>query len=236
METPLIETGQPPKQSFIVVFANQKGGVGKTSLCTLFANYLVEKKHPVVTMDCDGQQSIYKRRNEDLKLFPDAHIKYNVQAFDITDAVNTQQLMDRARMVKGTVIIDTPGSLSKNGLIPIFTQADIIVCPTAFDYNSSKSTADFYNFETVICKKVGCDMPPFYFIINRFQKGWGKKKDLEMWTKMEQYLSEVGKVTPKVIAGADMTRINTLISTPRQKEMTNPAFDFIYNDIKDRLI
>ena len=35
----------------IVTFANQKGGVGKTSLCVTFANYLVTKGVRVVVID-----------------------------------------------------------------------------------------------------------------------------------------------------------------------------------------
>ena len=37
----------------IVTFANQKGGVGKTTLCVTFANYLVAKGVRVVIIDCD---------------------------------------------------------------------------------------------------------------------------------------------------------------------------------------
>ena len=35
----------------IVTFANQKGGVGKTTLCVTFANYLVTKGGRVVVID-----------------------------------------------------------------------------------------------------------------------------------------------------------------------------------------
>ena len=35
----------------IVTFANQKGGVGKTTLCVTFANYLVTKGVRVVVID-----------------------------------------------------------------------------------------------------------------------------------------------------------------------------------------
>ena len=44
--------------TIIITFANQKGGVGKTTLCAVFANYLVKKGCPVLVVDCDGQQSI----------------------------------------------------------------------------------------------------------------------------------------------------------------------------------
>jgi hypothetical protein len=37
--------------STIISFANQKGGVGKTTLCTIFANYLAEKREGLLKLD-----------------------------------------------------------------------------------------------------------------------------------------------------------------------------------------
>lgn len=52
----------------IVTFANQKGGVGKTTLCVTFANYLVKKGVRVVVIDCDFQHSIMKCRKADCQM------------------------------------------------------------------------------------------------------------------------------------------------------------------------
>ena len=54
----------------IVTFANQKGGVGKTTLCLAFANYLLTKGVHVAIVDCDFQQSIAKCRAADMMQFP----------------------------------------------------------------------------------------------------------------------------------------------------------------------
>ncbi len=52
-----------------VVFANQKGGVGKSTLCMLFANYLSWKRKPVCIIDTDLQKSIMMQRQKDLQIF-----------------------------------------------------------------------------------------------------------------------------------------------------------------------
>ena len=57
-------------ESIIITFANQKGGVGKTTLCVTFANYLVKKGLPVIVIDCDSQESLAQRRESDLKRYP----------------------------------------------------------------------------------------------------------------------------------------------------------------------
>ena len=38
-------------EATIITFANQKGGVGKTTLCTLFANYLVARGKRTIVID-----------------------------------------------------------------------------------------------------------------------------------------------------------------------------------------
>ena len=69
----------------IVTFANQKGGVGKTSLCVTFANYLVTKGVRVVVIDCDFQHSIMKCRKSDIKRYGEELIPYEVWSYEVND-------------------------------------------------------------------------------------------------------------------------------------------------------
>ena len=59
------------KEPLLIAFASQKGGVGKTTLCVTFANYLVTKGVRLVVIDCDFQHSIMKCRKTAQHL-PDA--------------------------------------------------------------------------------------------------------------------------------------------------------------------
>ena len=52
-------------KNLIITFASQKGGVGKTSLCSLFATYCVEQGLPVAVLDADTQLSLRKNRFDD---------------------------------------------------------------------------------------------------------------------------------------------------------------------------
>ncbi len=67
-------------EATIITFANQKGGVGKTTLCTLFANYLVARGKRTIVIDCDGQQTIFEKRKADHKKYSDLKEPYKVQA------------------------------------------------------------------------------------------------------------------------------------------------------------
>ena len=79
-----------------IVFANQKGGVGKSTLCILFANYLAWKKQDVCIIDTDLQKTIMMQRKKDKELYPTMEEPYNVQDFDVADPETMQQLMDSA--------------------------------------------------------------------------------------------------------------------------------------------
>ena len=56
------------EKAMIILFANQKGGVGKSTLAVLFSNFAVQKrKRKVKVFDMDFQQSLYnKYLNSDL--------------------------------------------------------------------------------------------------------------------------------------------------------------------------
>ena len=125
--------------NIIITFANQKGGVGKTTLCTLFANYLVAHRKKVLVIDCDVQQTISFRRKADLQKYKDATIPYNIQPFNIANVQNVQSLMANLRKMQGIILIDAPGHLTQQGLIPIFAHSDYVICPFQYEVTSIRS-------------------------------------------------------------------------------------------------
>ena len=126
----------------IVVFANQKGGVGKSTLCLLLANYLNWKRKNVCIIDTDLQQTIAGIRNDDKEFYGDTE-PYAIQGFDISTPEVMQQLMNNSKQLDGYVLMDAPGNMNQDGLIPMFTHADYIICPFRYDKVSLSSTGDF---------------------------------------------------------------------------------------------
>ena len=197
-------------KTIIITFANQKGGVGKTTLCTLFANYLVAKGKSVIVVDCDGQQTIYEKRQADRKKYSDEQVKYNIQAFSIANIDNVRNLMKNLRQMPGVVLIDAPGNLAQQGLIPLFAQTDYIVCPYQYEITSINSTV---------------------VVVNKFDKRYGTEGEKKLWTTTDEKLSMFGSVTPKIDQKAEMQRYNTMGLMFSQKSIVGPAFDHIYNEI-----
>jgi chromosome partitioning protein len=50
----------------IVLYTNVKGGVGKTTLCGVFATNLANIGRNVAVVDADLQQSLFRHRKRDL--------------------------------------------------------------------------------------------------------------------------------------------------------------------------
>ena len=72
------------KKNITITWANEKGGVGKTTLCTLFANYLSEKKFSdVCILDCDRQHSIVDKRKFDSQSRQTDKVPYEVKQTNV---------------------------------------------------------------------------------------------------------------------------------------------------------
>ena len=114
----------------VVVVANPKGGVGKSTLATNLAGYWASQGHTVMLGDADRQQS----SRQWLALRPQA-----------ARAIGTWDIQSDfvVKPPRGTthVVIDTPGGLSGWRMGDLFNLADKVLVPlqpSAFDMNATR--------------------------------------------------------------------------------------------------
>lgn len=222
----------------IVTFANQKGGVGKTSLCVTFANYLVMKGVRVVVIDCDFQHSILKCRKADLKHYGEELIPYEVWSHEPNSSEAMITLIEKLHNDPGidVVLMDSPGSLKADGLVPMFVNSDIIAVPFHYDLVTVPSTASFLMFLDRLRKAVGSRMKARLFIIpNLHDNRVGKRTELLLWDNTRDTFSNYGYVTSKISRRADLQRFSTIAGLDLAQAAVTPVFDKIYDTIFDTL-
>jgi chromosome partitioning protein len=118
----------------VVVVANPKGGVGKSTLATNIAGYYASRGHPVMLGDADRQQSSHLW----LGLRPPA--ARTIASWDVGDG----QL---AKPPRGTthVVLDTPAGLHGKALRDVVRAAGKVVVPLApsvFDIFATRAFLD----------------------------------------------------------------------------------------------
>lgn len=222
----------------IVTFANQKGGVGKTSLCVTFANYLVMKGVRVIVIDCDFQHSILKCRKADLKHYGEELIPYEVWSHEPNSSEAMITLIEKLHNDPGidVVLMDSPGSLKADGLVPMFVNSDIIAVPFHYDLVTVPSTASFLMFLDRLRKAVGSRMKARLFIIpNLHDNRVGKRTELLLWDNTRDTFSNYGYVTSKISRRADLQRFSTIAGLDLAQAAVTPVFDKIYDSIFDTL-
>lgn len=210
----------------IVVFANQKGGVGKSTICILFANYLAYKHKPVCIIDTDLQKTISMQRKKDEQMFEDEE-PYEVQDFDVTDPDTMQQLMDSAKQVDGYVLFDSPGNVSEDGLVPMFTNADFIVCPYEYEDKTLDSTGTFVQVINALRQQNPDMATKLFFVPNRIDARIGTSEENRMWRQTDQIFKKLGCVTPRIASRATLKRINTYELLATQRDAVSDCFDYM---------
>ncbi len=215
---------------------NIEGGVGKTTLCVTFANYLLTKGVNVVVVDCDFQHSILKCRRSDIRKYGEQAMPYDVVEREATDRQEMIELIEKLHNDPSieVAVIDSPGSLKAGGLVPLFVNSDIIVIPFHYDLVTVPSTASFLMFLDRLRHAVGDDMKAKLFIIPNLNDGRvGKRSELVIWDNTRETFSNYGYVTPKLPKRADMQRFSTVAALDMQLKIVEPVFDKIYSAIFD---
>lgn len=216
-----------------IVFANQKGGVGKSTLCMLFANYLAWKKQDVCLIDTDLQKTIMMQRKKDREIYEDMEEPYTVQDFDVQDPELMQQLMESASQTEGFVLFDSPGNVSEDGLVPMFTGANFIICPYEYEEKTLDSTGTFIQVINALRQTTPEMSARLFFVPNRIDVRIGTADELRMWKQTDAIFKQLGSVTPRITARASLKRINTFEITAPQRDAVKAAFDFMIRRMKD---
>jgi chromosome partitioning protein len=185
----------------------------------VLANYLtMVKKKVVVVLDMDFQKSIEERRQRDNVLFNEP-MPYEVLTVDTGDYPHYSEQLSK---IDDIVIIDLPGRLDDETLIPILKEADFVICP--FDYEMSVfiSTLTFAKFVKYFDEK-----KPIFFVPNRYKSSIS----YEIKEEVDSQLCLLGTITKPITDRVMLKRINTFEINEEQKKVVEEVFDFIYTKI-----
>lgn len=223
----------------ILLFSNQKGGVGKSTLAAMYANHLANgdaelgvNPRPVQFIEADMQRSLTSLRDDDIRYWGQDNIKYDLEHCYLKDFKTAENLMKQLRayneqMPDVTIIIDAPGNITQDYLAPLFIYSDYIICPYTYQNIVLDSTSGFIRVIEYL-KETQADMKAeLIFIPNRVVKGVGTEKEKENYLKLEEIFKSKGHLTPKVYNRVDLMRFNTVFNTPRQEKECERCFAFI---------
>ncbi len=181
----------------IILIGNQKGGAGKSTLTLLLANYLTTvHQHKVTILDMDYQQSIAAKAEK-------AKILENEPLYEVVP-VDLSQFPDLLHVIlknkQDIAILDMPGKMDDDGLIPALGAADIVLCPFAYDEFTVDSTLLF----AMVVRQIN-NRAPLIFIPNRIKQ----TVKYETQTEVEKVIREFGVIIPAIPDRIDFQRVST---------------------------
>lgn len=223
----------------IVLFANQKGGVGKTTLCALFANYLAGKEVPLLVLDADIQQTLKDRRDDDIKQLklnfpnedPNKMLQYNIRSVTISNQQSTHTIMEYLKSQKATIVIDTPGNLTQDGFVELIANTDYIICPYHYDMNTLRSTRAFALTVMRLKQSYPKIKAKLVFVCNNHEKNVGKTDELKVFKKIDDYFKKFGTIVPRIYHRADIPRYNTVNNSKEVDKILRPCFEALFETI-----
>jgi chromosome partitioning protein len=199
-----------------VVFANEKGGVGKSTLCALFANYLVNKGNKVNVIDLDHQTTLFTMRKQDSEVF-DNPFPYSVEFIPSAELLNYLVKTKDENVIN---LYDTPANINDENILKLMFAADIIIIPFHYERTVLDSTALLLNGINALKSKA-----KLFFVPNKVKMSINYAS-VEV---VNGIFGKKGTVTPIVSDRVDIMRYSTLEITKEQSNILQPAFDVIYN-------
>lgn len=200
----------------VILIGNQKGGAGKSTLTLLLANYLTAQHGRKVTvLDMDYQQSVSAKHEK-------ARVLENEAPYEVipADLAHFPMLLKVLTKNPGEIVlIDLPGKMDDDGLIPVILSGDLILCPFNYDEFSVDSTLLF----AMVAGKIN-NRAPIVFIPNRI------KTTVRYNTRAEvdKVMANFGAVTTGIADRIDFQRVDTIHTPAIVLPVVLPVLDIIY--------
>ena len=212
----------------IVLYTNVKGGVGKTTLCGVFATYLANSGRTVAVVDADLQQSLFRHRKRDLQQNPDACLPWEINTLRGRTPEETAIIMANLKLLPYDVIIDCPGNLVDPNLKVIYSIADIAVVPIHYDSDTLDATKMFCE---TFKAHFGAKM---FFVPNGIVSVEERREHLQQERdKAIELLKAYGTVTPIIKRSVVISDYNTLFPlTTYQRYAVKYAFEPVINELQ----
>lgn len=204
--------------AMIILFANQKGGVGKSTLAVLFSNFAVQKrKWKVKVFDMDFQQSLYNKH-----LNSDQLENQKLYEVELSSIPGFKSIHKRAAQEPKTLtVIDLAGKMDDDNLVQVFKGSELIICPFFYDEYSVTSTFEF----CYVVKKLN-PSSRIILIPNRV-KSSVKYETLE---SVNQALSQFGELTTPISDRIDFQRLTTTYTPESLTPILDPIFNKLFDD------
>lgn len=201
----------------VILLGNQKGGAGKSTLTLLLANYLsLLRKARVTVLDMDYQASVSSKAEKAKQ--PDVSGLYEVVVCDL--ALFPSVFGAIGQDTDELVIIDLPGKMDDDGLIPVISAANLILCPFNYDEFSVDSTLLF----AMVCSKLNL-RAPIVFVPNRIKS----TVRYQTQSEVDAALLKFGSVTACISDRVDFQRISTSHIPVSLLPVVLPILDQIYD-------
>lgn len=212
----------------IILFSNIKGGVGKTSTCALFGEYLHEKGYSLKILDADIQASLSRHRDRELAANPAAIVPWEVISIDASDHHGLLSAIDDAKNFPGIVLVDMPGTVNAANLDLLYKAADMAVIPISYDFDTIDATGIFINVIRGVVKDLS-----LVFLPNRINTTENRADEMKQREETVKILGRIGKVTPRIKQSVVIKRYSTVYPLDKyQKAAVEHAFDAIIQQFK----
>jgi len=207
----------------IITFAQQKGGVGKTTLAIAFANYLVLTKNKKVNVyDFDFQRSFYSKWEEDEELNQEPSL-YQVKALENSNAFLVEDFV-KMKESEEIYLFDLGGTIDDE-YMEVLMYSDILIIPFEYSEITTKSTMMFISMLGAIESSA-----ELVFLRSKMDKGYNYKTQEHTDKQLELY----GKILPAPIYKRnEMQSISTRRLTYIQKKAVKDTFEELIEYIKD---